>query len=76
LELDHQLTNENPADLTPSYGLFTSPLTFSWAGSADDIGPYEPSVDQRIYGFTGGLSGTWEIPFKNHRLKAGRFLSD
>jgi hypothetical protein len=54
-------TNENPLDTSPSYGLFTSPLTFSWTGSADDIGPYDPTVNNG-YGFTGGLSGTWEIP--------------
>ncbi len=54
-------SNQAPGNASPSYGLFTSPLTETWTGSADDIGPYDPSVNNG-YGFTGGLSGTWEIP--------------
>ena len=54
-------TNQAPGNASPSYGLFTSPLVETWTGSADDIGPYDPSVNNG-YGFTGGLSGTWEIP--------------
>lgn len=55
-------TNEAPGNASPSYGLFfTSPLVETWTSPADDIGPYDPSVNNG-YGFTGGLSGTWEIP--------------
>jgi hypothetical protein len=54
-------TNESPGNASPSYGLFSSPLVETWTSPADDIGPYDPSLNNG-YGFTGGLSGTWEIP--------------
>lgn len=53
--------NENPGDPNPSYPTFTSPLVKNWTGAADDIGHYDPSLNFGS-GFTGGLSGTWEIP--------------
>jgi hypothetical protein len=56
-------TNQNPANPSPSYGSYTSPLVFNWQSSADDIGIYDPSPSvNNGYGFTGGASGTWQIP--------------
>lgn len=40
--------------------LFNSPLVFTSSGAGDSIGPFNG-----LAGFTGGSSGTWQIPLTN-----------
>jgi len=56
-------TNENPNDPSPSYpSNLSSPLVFSSA-SGETIGPFDGSNP-----YTGGASGTWQLPLNFDNL--------